>query len=80
MAEHVFHFKGLAQEMEKMGTLSRIVVLGIVSRYNESIFMTRPVRELLFGGFYHELIATFASITGESYMPNNTFGMLYGVS
>lgn len=63
-----------------MSAFSRFIVMAIVSRYSESVFMTRPVGELLFGGFYHELISTFSGITGETYMPNNTFGFLYGVS
>ncbi|XP_021956067.1 lysosome membrane protein 2 [Folsomia candida] len=69
---------GLAQEVSRMSAFSRFIVMAIVSRYSESVFMTRPVGELLFGGFYHELISTFSGITGETYMPNNTFGFLYG--
>lgn len=55
------------------------MVMGVVTRFNEGLFLTKTVHQLLFGGFRHELLATFSSITGERYMPNNTFGLFYGV-
>ncbi|ODM95334.1 Lysosome membrane protein 2 [Orchesella cincta] len=71
-------YVGLVQEVSKLSSLSRVLIKGVITRFNEGLFLTKTVNELLFGGFRHELLASLSSITGEKYVPNNTFGIFYG--
>ncbi|CAL8113497.1 unnamed protein product [Orchesella dallaii] len=71
-------YVGLVQEVSKLSSLARVLIKGVVTRFNEGLFMTKTVKELNFGGFRHELLTSLGSITGETYVPNNTFGLFYG--
>lgn len=46
----------------------------------EPIFVTKTVDEMLFKGYYVELMEHLSGLTGQTLMPNNTFGLQYGVS
>ena len=45
-----------------------------------SVFVSKTIKELLFDGYYDGLIQDLSKLKGEDVLPNNTFGLYYGVS
>lgn len=57
----------------------------LFEKYNETLFVHRTARELLFEGYKVELIEDLLELLKPftevpEILPNNTFGFLYGVS
>lgn len=64
------------------GTAARYMVSETISEQfpDEDMYVQITVDEFLFGGYYVPLIAELSALRGETLMPNNTFGLYYGVS
>jgi hypothetical protein len=45
----------------------------------EEPFIQRTVGQMLFGGYYIPFMRTLEELKGEPLLPNNTFGLYYGV-
>jgi len=48
--------------------------------HDEKLFKKRTVGEFLFYGTYEPFIQEISDLKGEYIMPNNTFGVFFGVS
>jgi hypothetical protein len=76
--------QGVAKEGEG-SSMGAGILRDIVHEYMEehpgtvSPFVTRRVRELLFDGYADGLLAELSIFKREKILPNNTFGLYYGV-
>jgi hypothetical protein len=62
------------------GAVARYMVLETAKDLEEGLFKKRTVGEFLFHGTYEPLVAELSDLNKEELMPNNTFGIYYGVS
>ena len=53
-----------------------------VQRFSETetLFITKPIRELLFEGYYEPMMAEIQYILGEEKLKDEKFGLYYPVS
>ncbi len=59
-----------------------VVARSLVAEYlaSEPIFVTKTVDEMLFKGYYVDMMHQLSSFSGYKILPNDTFGLQYGVS
>lgn len=47
---------------------------------DEQVFVQKTIDEMLFKGYYVDFMEDFAKFIGYKLLPNDTFGLYYGVS
>jgi len=64
-----------------MGTFARSILSEIFNdQYkDEKLYVKRTVQQIVFGGYYVPFIKELSNLMGQSLLPNNTFGLYYGV-
>lgn len=62
----------------KQNSFSRGVMLEYLQ--DEKVFIQRTADEMLFKGYYVDFMDDFSSFLGYKLLPNDTFGLYYGVS
>jgi len=58
----------------------RYIISAAAEDHGEKLFKKRTVGEFIFYGTHEPFVQTISKMTGEDIMPNNTFGIFYGVS
>lgn len=65
-----------ANRLTELGALFR----GVAAEYTVDVptFLNRTVDEMLFGGYYDEMMHEVSGLLGKTLLPNDTFGLQYG--
>jgi len=58
----------------------QILIRSAGEDHDEKLFKKRTVGEFLFYGTHEPFVQAISEMAGEDIMPNNTFGIFYGVS
>jgi len=65
----------------KMTPARRYILSEILALHpKEGLYVNVTVDEFLFGGYYVPFMKELSEMSGEVLLPNNTFGLYYGVS
>lgn len=51
-----------------------------LTQYEEPLFVSKTVKEMLFDGYYNEMVDELQHLTGENFFPDALVGVLVGVS
>jgi len=62
-----------------MSTFARSVLLMYIETFEEKVFLQRTVDEMLFKGYYVDMMESISGVLGYKLLPNDTFGFYYGV-
>lgn len=58
---------------------ARSLVRDVTITFDKKLFMQRTVGELTFKGYFEPMMEELGNLKGETLLPNNTFGIYYGV-
>lgn len=72
--------QSVVSQAMKGSTFQRSLIREITINHGNDLFMRRPVKELTFGGYVEPMMKELGELKGEELLPNNTFGLYYGVS
>lgn len=71
-------FLGMVHRAAKQSAFSRSMMLEFLA--DEQVFVQKTIDEMLFKGYYVDFMEDFAKFIGYKLLPNDTFGLYYGVS
>jgi len=63
----------------KETSYARFLIRSIIEEHGETLFIRKSVDQLLFKGYYSEMISQLSMLSGEEVLPDNMVGVYYGV-
>jgi hypothetical protein len=70
----------MAHKAAKLSTFLRSTMALYLEPFEERVFIQRTVDEMLFKGYYVDMMESVSGLLGYKLLPNDTFGLYYGVS
>lgn len=69
----------MAQKVSELSFPLNTVGITYIVKFKQSPFIQKRVKEILFQGWEVPMVAELSEFLGQELMPNNTFGLFYGV-
>ncbi|OXA43788.1 lysosome membrane protein 2 [Folsomia candida] len=69
---------GISARLHTYSSFIRYMVGTFLTQYEEPLFVSKTVKEMLFDGYYNEMVDELQHLTGENFFPDALVGVLVG--